>query len=148
MIHSPVQTRGSTLSVHWGVQPTFSWFRLSLLLKDNPAFNEIGVGAPSRRNVSIGCTVRITLGGLPKTAPFLVSIKNTKNMHLRRFRPNKKKTKIVKKEGSANQKVYCTPVSHWPSKPPEFSETETIQSWVGSFSSCSSNLHPETNNIF
>ena len=28
--------------------------KLLLLLKDNPSFNEIGVGAPSRRNVSMG----------------------------------------------------------------------------------------------
>ena len=27
-----------------------------LLLKDNPSFSEIGVGAPSRRNVSMGYT--------------------------------------------------------------------------------------------
>ena len=55
---------------------------LLLLLKDNPSFNKIGVGAPSRRNVSMGWPNRVTLGRRlilgdpPKTAPFLETLWN------------------------------------------------------------------------
>ena len=34
---------------------------LLLLLKDKPSFNEIGVGTPSLRNVSMGCGVRTVI---------------------------------------------------------------------------------------
>ena len=46
---------------------------LLLLLKDNPSFNEIGVGAPNRRKQRIHGVYtlerRLILGDLPRTAP-------------------------------------------------------------------------------